>query len=253
MTFLNGPRLAPRLGFAVVLVLALAGCEPEDIGIEPEDPEEPVVEDPEALPEDAVVALPSGVFGVGCQRILEEVRLDPVEDAPGPDDDDLIEEEAGTGPLTDPEAAALAAMSTIEALQAIPELQPVADALVEAGLDEDLEQLVALTLFAPSTRALEEGDAEGDLDLAQVLSGHVHPDAALDAQTLVEQENVVTLAEEELTVTAENEPGVEMTVQLGDVEVGVVCANILTEEGYIHVVDGILRPGGGEDDGPDAE
>jgi large repetitive protein len=80
----------------------------------------------------------------------------------------------------------------------------------------------------------------------RVIAYHLHPQAALLAQQLVDDESVSTAADDagDLRITAD---GDVLSVDADESTAQVVCANIETQDGVIHVIDEILLPR--EDDG----
>lgn len=137
------------------------------------------------------------------------------------------------------------AVEDIDVVQALEDagLTTVAAAVQTAGLEEELTNLPAFTVFAPSDEAFVEFGADLETidpaELQGVLAYHV-VDMEIMSTDLEPGENTVTTLEgSELTVTVGDDGSVTVgdgaTVTNPDVEVG--------ENGVVHVIDQVLQPG----------
>ena len=116
-------------------------------------------------------------------------------------------------------------------------------AVTEAGLAETLSGEGPFTVFAPTDdafAALPEGTIPALLEdpqgaLTDILLYHV-VDGAVMAETVVTLEAATTLNGADVTITV-NDDGVFLndTVQ-------VIITDIVTSNGVIHVIDGVLLP-----------
>ena len=188
-----------------------------------------------------------------------------LETEPGADDDATTDEDAA------PEDA-LRQMTVVEALEALPDVDRFTGELA-GTLETELDAEGDVTVFVPLDEAFE-GEADADADGAatndafedetdaddaatdagddvtagmdtsideRVIAYHLHPEAALSAQQLVDDESVSTAADDagDLRVTAD---GDVVSVDADESTAQVVCANIETQDGTIHVIDEILLP-----------
>jgi uncharacterized surface protein with fasciclin (FAS1) repeats len=161
-------------------------------------------------------------------------------------------------------------MTVIEALEALPEVDRFAGELA-GTLETELDAEGDVTVFVPLDEAFEDeveaddpatddaiDDETGADDTAtdagddvtagmatpideRVIAYHLHPEAALSAQQLVDDESISTAAEDagDLRVSAD---GDVVSVDADESTAQVVCANIETQDGTIHVIDEILLP-----------
>lgn len=127
------------------------------------------------------------------------------------------------------------------------------DAVTEAGLGQTLLDAEEITVFAPTNQAFvdllnelglnsldELIDAIGIDGLQTVLGFHVVPSVAFAADLQEGDQEVPTLAGENLTVTR---TGSAVTVTDADGNVyNVVTADVAIENGVVHVIDGVLLP-----------
>jgi clumping factor A len=187
----------------------------------------------------------------------------------GFDGDADAETDAGVDEGAGPEDA-LRQMTVIEALEALPEVDRFAGELA-GTLETELDAEGDVTVFVPLDEAFEDeveaddpatddaiDDEAGADDTAtdagddvtagmdtpideRVIAYHLHPEAALSAQQLVDDESISTAAEDagDLRVSAD---GDVVSVDADESTAQVVCANIETQDGTIHVIDEILLP-----------
>ncbi len=127
------------------------------------------------------------------------------------------------------------------------------DAVLAAGLDEALLAAEDITVFAPTNDAfldllaafnvnsLEELiDELGAEAVTTVLQFHVVPTVAFSFDLAEGDNDVPTLAGENLTVT---KSGAEVTVtDAAGNTYSVVAADVAIENGVVHVIDGVLIP-----------
>ncbi|EOZ96948.1 Sensory subunit of low CO2-induced protein complex, putative [Indibacter alkaliphilus LW1] len=133
------------------------------------------------------------------------------------------------------------------------DLTVLIEAVLAAGLDEALLDAEDVTVFAPTNEAfvnllaalevdsLEELiDALGAEAVATVLQFHVVPTVAFSFDLAEGDNEVPTLAGENLTVTR-NGSTVTVTDAAGSTY-SVVAADVAIENGVVHVIDGVLLP-----------
>ncbi|CUS10353.1 unnamed protein product [Tuber aestivum] len=125
-------------------------------------------------------------------------------------------------------------------------LTAVAGALVTSNLAHTVNALSGITIFAPSNGAFQAiGNLVGRLspeELASILNYHVVPVRAFTVD-LTNNQKLETAQGGEITVRTSN----------GDVYVNgakVITTNIITNNGVIHIIDGVLNPNA-TDDEPD--
>jgi uncharacterized surface protein with fasciclin (FAS1) repeats len=192
------------------------------------------------------------------------------------DDDADGQADVGTDVGDGPEDA-LRQMTVLEALEALPDFDRFTSEIAGTQLETDLEGEGDVTVFAPLDEAFddeagaddaatddgveddafEDDEADGtgtatdaDADVTggtdmpvdeRVIAHHLHPEAALSAQQLVDDESISTAAEDagDLRITVDGEL---VSVDADESTALVVCANIETQDGTIHVVDEVLLP-----------
>ena len=124
-------------------------------------------------------------------------------------------------------------------------------AVQAAGLEETLRGDGPFTVFAPTDdafAALPEGTVEALLedptgDLASILTYHVVAGEVLAADVVgLDGQEVETVNGATFTVGVGDDGSVTLTDATGN-EVGVVQTDIVTSNGVIHVIDGVLLPG----------
>ena len=124
-------------------------------------------------------------------------------------------------------------------------------AVQAAGLEETLRGEGPFTVFAPTDEAfaaLPEGTVEALLedptgDLASILTYHVVAGEVLAADVGgLDGQAVETVNGATFTVNVGDDGSVTLTDATGN-EVGVVQTDIMTSNGVIHVIDGVLLPG----------
>lgn len=232
-------RMRGAVAAGATLAIALVACDVDDVpGMPFEESPEETQEDTEREEPDAgepegdeAAALPAGVFGPECQRLLESVEHDEMplagreassEEAPGDTDtgvtdDDRASDDGAPGDndtgVTDEDGATdddepgdsagddaatrLASMSMREALEAIPALRPLAAQLDGLGSPDALEQ-GALTVFAPTEDALQ-GQLDGNTMTDDTTSGEKSEEGTTNGDTTTDgtgQEDDATGQEE---------------------------------------------------------
>jgi transforming growth factor-beta-induced protein len=124
-----------------------------------------------------------------------------------------------------------------------PVLSTLVTAVSEAGLVDTLNGEGPFTIFAPTNdafAAIPEADlnailADQDL-LSSILTYHVIAGQSLDAQELIEAGTVETVNGETLTIATSGD-----TVTINGVAM-VVCGNVATANGTVHIIDAVLVP-----------
>ncbi|RPA89864.1 Fasciclin-domain-containing protein [Choiromyces venosus 120613-1] len=123
-------------------------------------------------------------------------------------------------------------------------LTAVAGALAQANLVTTVDTLTSITVFAPSNPAFQAiGNLVGGLSnkqLASILTYHVVPDRAFTSD-LTNNQKLRTIQGEELTIRLDD----------GDVYVNgakVVASDVITNNGVVHVIDGVLNPNATNDE-----
>ena len=138
-----------------------------------------------------------------------------------------------------------------ETLVAAGQFKTLAAALQAAGLVDTLKGAGPFTVFAPTDEAfaaLPEGTVEALLadptgDLASILTYHVVAGEVLAADVGgLDGQAVETVNGATFTVNVGDDGSVTLTDATGN-EVGVVQTDIMTSNGVIHVIDGVLLPG----------
>ena len=130
----------------------------------------------------------------------------------------------------------------IQALQAYPRFETLAESIGEAGLEAALNGMnggAGFTVFAPTHRAFGAVDLDGltPTGLADVLRYHVTEEQVV-ADELVQMSSVSTLEGGDITVEA-----TEDQVLLNETA-EVTWTDVLATNGVIHVIDEVLSPGG---------
>jgi len=116
-------------------------------------------------------------------------------------------------------------------------LSSLVDALTTAGLVSTVDQLRKVTIFAPNNAAFAKLTATPSKeDLAKILTYHVVPGAVGYSTTLTDGMKLKTVEGNELTIKIAN--GV-VTVNGAKV----VTADVLVNNGVVHVIDTVLVPG----------
>lgn len=136
------------------------------------------------------------------------------------------------------------AVQDIDVVQALEDagLTSVAAAIQTAGLEEELANLPAFTVFAPDDEAFAEFGADlatiDPAELQSVLAYHVIDQEIMSSDLEPGENTVTTLEGSELTVTVADDGTVTVgdgaMVTNPDVEVG--------ENGVVHVIDQVLQP-----------
>ncbi|HEY6628468.1 MAG TPA: fasciclin domain-containing protein [Acidimicrobiia bacterium] len=124
-----------------------------------------------------------------------------------------------------------------------PALSTLVSAVSEAGLVDTLNGDGPFTIFAPTNdafAAIPEADlnailADQDL-LTSILTYHVVAGESLDAQELIDAGSVETVNGETLTIATSGD-----SVTINGVAM-VVCGNVATANGTVHIVDAVLVP-----------
>jgi uncharacterized surface protein with fasciclin (FAS1) repeats len=124
-----------------------------------------------------------------------------------------------------------------------PALSTLVTAVSQAGLVDTLNGEGPFTIFAPTNdafAAIPEADlnailADQDL-LASILTYHVVAGESLDAQELIDAGTVETVNGETLTIATSGD-----SVTINGVAM-VVCGNVATANGTVHIVDAVLVP-----------
>ena len=222
-----------------VALLVGQACTPEAEVIEPEER----------------AMLPAAIFGDACDQIFAEADEDPEDlvDAP------MIEVLQAL-PAMAQFTSALRTSRLVEVIEAADEVTvigPIDDAFeVGEGFEVDPES-EADPRWDPDTPAGEPVPPEAELtaealavaDVQRVLQGHVITTVAMDAQTLVDDSPVGTLAEAGGDITATAATVDTVAVESHGTSSRVVCANIRTADGMLHIVDRPLLPDGVHEDG----
>lgn len=152
------------------------------------------------------------------------------------DDDGMTTPDTGT-PDSGPTDGAVTGNTIVDIAAGNPDFSMLVGALQAAGLDDDLAGEGPFTVFAPTNAAFEALEAvpEGDA-LAQVLQYHV-VSGAVRSTDLAEGLNLPTsLNDLSLFVTR---TGTTVTLNSG---VTVTMADIVADNGIIHVIDAVLLP-----------
>lgn len=238
---------------AAAVALLVSGCETDEAGQDAERGSAPDA-GREIDDEVAPTSVPATPFGPECDRILAEA---------------------------DEDAETLATYDTASALQRLTEFDELVALVQQAGLTVELTDVEQITVFAPLRGSLdadaeeldgeqpvdddadaarddepatpddpaataddptpEEDAAELEVDdLEEALGRHVITDQTLDAQQLTQAQGLVTIAGADLAVTAPEEQRLEVEVE--GATAGVVCGNLQTQDGYVHVIDAPLAP-----------
>lgn len=226
MKTLHRFRLA---GLLTVLVLVLAACGGQEAGA-PED--QPAGDAPtDAMTEDMAT---------------EGMTEQPTEDMTGG-------EAMATGPACDQlpaegEEGSLSAMADEPAATAAssnPLLTTLVSAVQEAGLVDTLNSEGPFTIFAPTNDAFAE-IPQSDLDallqdqdaLTDVLTYHVHAGEGLTSDELAGTDRLDMVNQGEATLNASGD-----TIEVNG-QADVVCADIMVDNGVVHLIDGVLMPTG---------
>ena len=131
----------------------------------------------------------------------------------------------------------LEAATTTERAVLTPQLSTLTDAVVAAGLDDDLNGDGPFTVFAPVDAAfgnIDAGELTADSDLlSKVLTYHVVAGSAIEAGDISDGQTVESLQGGDLTFSVDGG-----TVRVNGIEV--TTANIQTSNGVVHLIDGVL-------------
>ncbi len=213
-------RLAALLA---TLLLVLAACSGSD---DPETTAEPAAE-PTTEP-------------VETEAPATEAATEMATEAPDTTTDVETETEAaGADTGTDTDAVAATGEDILTALEDAG-LTSVAAAVQASGLEEEIANLPAFTLFAPGEDALLTMDqdltAMDVTDVRDLLLAHVLDERVLTSDLSEGENTFTTVGVSELTVYV---TGVDVTVgdasvTQPDIEVG--------ESGVIHVIDAVIEP-----------
>ena len=139
----------------------------------------------------------------------------------------------------------MAAGSTAEAIAGAPNLSTLVESLEAAGLTAALAGEGPFTVFAPTDDAFAA--VAGELDpvaadpegaLAALLALHVVDRAAVPTGLLVEVGGIEGVGGS-VSVALDGE---EVLVDVGGGPARVICGDIVTTDGIVHVVDAVLRP-----------
>jgi len=126
-------------------------------------------------------------------------------------------------------------------------LQILAMALKAAGLEEAIQQVGSITIFAPTDDAFEKvppeiverlSDPQNKNELAELLAYHAIVNSVLTSTELLEMDlpaQLATLTGDFITVTKQGDQ-----VKINDATI--VTSNILASNGIIHVIDAVLMP-----------
>lgn len=221
----NSSRLAALLA---VLVLALAACGGSEDAADVEETTEPVItETTEEMAEPTPTETATEMATETGTEMATETGTE-------------MATEMGTEP-TDGDATAMTADDVVTALEDAG-LTALATAVETANLGDQLANLPAFTVFAPSDEAFTAMGADvASMDVEEIqntLSYHL-TDERLLSSDLSEGENTIsTLEGSPLTVTVEGDTITVgdggATIQQADIEVG--------ETGVVHVIDQVLQP-----------
>ncbi|NBC87458.1 MAG: hypothetical protein GVY25_14825 [Bacteroidetes bacterium] len=131
----------------------------------------------------------------------------------------------------------LETVTTTERALLTPQLSTLTDAVVAAGLDDDLNGDGPFTVFAPVDAAFGDIDASeltADSDLLnKILTYHVVGGSAIEAGDISDGQTVETLQGGDLTFSVDGG-----TVRVNGIEV--TTANIQTSNGVVHLIDSVL-------------
>lgn len=115
-------------------------------------------------------------------------------------------------------------------------------AVVKAGLASAVTETQSITIFAPTNQAfVNAGLDPANLTAAQlapILLYHVVPSVAYST-SLSNNQNLPTLFNSSLTVKIN---GSNVQIQAAGSTANVVLANVLVENGVVHVIDTVLLP-----------
>ncbi|HJM29386.1 MAG: fasciclin domain-containing protein [Acidimicrobiales bacterium] len=133
--------------------------------------------------------------------------------------------------------------TVFEVIRDTPELSQVYDFFSAAGIEEQLgEEVVSLTVFAPTNSAMEALDITALQEFAQlvqlsdILQFHIVPGEFFLNQ-FTSDLNITTLNGETLTLSTVNESTVLVE------EASITNADIVAANGVIHIIDSVLIPG----------
>jgi uncharacterized surface protein with fasciclin (FAS1) repeats len=205
------------LGVAAVLSLVLAACGGEDAADTTVAPEA-ATPTTEAMTEtsEAMADLTTANMGAGCAAV-------PAEGAG-----------SFNGMAVDP--AATAASNN-------PVLSTLVTAVSEAGLADTLNGEGPFTIFAPTNdafAAIPEADLNGILAnqdlLTSILTYHVVAGESLNAQQLIDAGTVETVNGAQLEIATSGD-----MVTINGVAM-VICGNVQTANGTVHIIDAVLVP-----------
>jgi len=159
-------------------------------------------------------------------------------------DDTMEMDEAMEGEMDTDNSAAMEEADIVTTAIATPELSTLVAAVTAAELVETLQSAGPFTVFAPVNEAFAALPAgtvdtlllpENQADLQGVLTYHVVAGAVMAAD-LVDGMIVETVNGESITINLSPEG-----VTIND-SANVVIADVMTSNGVVHVIDGVLLP-----------
>lgn len=131
----------------------------------------------------------------------------------------------------------LEAATTTERAVLTPQLSTLTDAVVAAGLDDDLNGDGPFTVFAPVDAAfgnVDAGELTADSDLlSKVLTYHVIAGSAIKAGDISDGQTAESLQGSDLSFSVDGG-----TVRVNGIPV--TTADIQTSNGIVHLIDGVL-------------
>jgi transforming growth factor-beta-induced protein len=131
----------------------------------------------------------------------------------------------------------LEAATTTERAVLTPQLSTLTDAVVAAGLDDDLNGDGPFTVFAPVDAAfgnIDAGELTADSDLlSKVLTYHVIAGSAIEAGDISDGQTAESLQGSDLSFSVDGG-----TVRVNGIPV--TTADIQTSNGVVHLIDGVL-------------
>jgi len=131
----------------------------------------------------------------------------------------------------------LEAATTTERAVLTPQLSTLTDAVIAAGLDDDLNGDGPFTVFAPVDAAfgnIDAGELTADSDLlSKVLTYHVVAGSAIEAGDISDGQTAESLQGGDLSFSVDGG-----TVRVNGIPV--TTADIQTSNGVVHLIDGVL-------------